>query len=189
MNNRFASTYNLPAKLSRLLAVGSLLLASHAAFAQSNFEEDFDDENKAWEEIAVQMPAAPKQENLIEFYVSPTATQKFQLDAKSLAIGSDGVVRYTLVATSRGGAKNISYEGIRCETFEHKLYAFGRDDGSWSRSRRDQWEGIVRSRANNQHAVLSRDYFCSNLMIVGTEKDMLQRLRSKQTLTDNLLRE
>ena len=44
MNNRFPSTYNLPAKLSRLLAISSLLLVSHAAFAQSNFEEDFDDE-------------------------------------------------------------------------------------------------------------------------------------------------
>ncbi|MDQ7969780.1 MAG: CNP1-like family protein [Oxalicibacterium faecigallinarum] len=189
MSNSFPSLSCLAARLSRTLLAASLLFASHAVFSQTNFEEDFDDENKPWEEIAVQMPPAPKQEDLIEFYVSPTATQKFQLDAKSLSIGSDGVIRYTLVATSTSGAKNISYEGIRCETFERKLYAFGRDDGSWGRSRRDQWEGIVRGRANNQHAILSRDYFCSNLMIMGPEKNILQRLRSKQTLTDNLLRE
>jgi hypothetical protein len=42
------------------------------ALAQSQqFEEDFDDENKPWEEIAIQLPAAPKAENLLPFYVSP----------------------------------------------------------------------------------------------------------------------
>lgn len=189
MNNRFPPPRRLSASLRGLLLMTSLLAASHSAFAQSNFEEDFDDENKPWEEIAVQMPAVPLPENLIEFYVSPTATQKFAIDAKSLAIGSDGVIRYTLVVTSPAGAKNISYEGIRCATFEKKLYAFGRDDGSWGRSRRDQWEGIVRSNVNRQHAALAQDYFCSNLTIVGTEKDMLQRLRGKRTLTDSLLRE
>ncbi|WP_293779425.1 CNP1-like family protein [uncultured Oxalicibacterium sp.] len=171
-----------------LLSVGALLVMQ-TAWAQSQFEEDFDDENKPWEEIAVQMPPAPKAENLIDFYVGPTTTQKFAIDAKSLAIGSDGVIRYTLVSTSQAGAKNISYEGIRCATFEHKLYAFGREDGSWGRSRRDKWEGIVRGKTNRQHAALAQDYFCSNLMIMGNEQDMLKRLRSKQTLIDNLMRE
>jgi len=171
----------------RAIVAATLLLIAHTTFAQSNFEEDFDDENKPWEEIAVQLPAAPKEENLIEFYVGPTTTQTFAIDAKSLAIGSDGVIRYTMVATSQAGAKNISYEGIRCATFEKKLYAFGRDDGSWGRSRHDQWEGIVRGKANRQHAALAQDYFCSNLTIVGSEKDMLRRLRTQHTLTDTLL--
>ncbi len=187
MNNRHSNPF--AHGWLRLAVPVTLLFAAHTAFAQANFEEDFDDENKTWEEIAIQLPAAPQDENLIPFYVGPTTTQQFAIDSKSLAIGSDGVIRYTLVATSPTGAKNISYEGIRCETFEKKLYAFGRSDGSWGRSRRDQWEGIVRSNVNRQHAALAQDYFCSNLTIVGTERDMLQRLRSKRTLTDSLLRE
>lgn len=57
-------------KLSRttLLTGFALLSALQAAFAQS-FDEDFDDENKPWEEIAVQLPAPPKAENLLPFYV------------------------------------------------------------------------------------------------------------------------
>ena len=99
------------------------------------------------------------------------------------------MIRYTLVAVSQGGAKNISYEGIRCASFEKKIYALGREDGTWAPSRRNLWEPIVRSKVNRQHAALAQDYFCSNLTIVGNEKDMLQRMKYRRTLTDDLLRE
>ena len=108
--------------------------------------------------LRVQLPATPGADNLIPFYVSPTATQHFAIDEKSLSIGKDGVIRYTMVATSPAGAKNISYEGIRCETFERKSYAFARADGTWARSRRDQWEPIVRNAANRQHGALAHRF-------------------------------
>ncbi len=165
----------------------ALLSAMHASFAQSQFEEDFDDENKPWEEIAIQLPATPQTENLLPFYVGPTTKQSFAVDSKSLAVGSDGVVRYTLVATSPAGAKSISYEGIHCATFEKKIYAFGRDDGSWSRSRQDKWEPIVRGAVNRQQAALALDYFCSNLVVASNVKEMLRRLKSHDTLTEDLL--
>ena len=47
----------------------------------------------------------------------------------------------------------------------------------------------MRSKVNRQHAALAQDYFCSNLTIVGNEKDMLQRMKYRRTLTDDLLRE
>jgi hypothetical protein len=154
--------------------VGIVLLSTMSiALAQSQFDEDFDDENKPWEEITVQLPPAPKSENLLSFYVSPTATQKFAVDSQSINVGKDGVVRYILVSVSPEGAKNVSYEGIRCATFEKKVYAIGRDDGTWARSRRDQWEMIVRGGANRQHAALALDYFCSNLTVAGNEKEMI----------------
>lgn len=165
-----------------------LISVAHASFAQSlQFEEDFDDENKPWEEIAIQLPAAPQADDLISFYVSPTATQSFSVDGKSLSVGSDGVVRYTLVAVSQSGAKSVSYEGIRCATFEKKIYAIGRDDGTWSRSRRDKWEGIVRGNANRQHAALAMDYFCSNLSVASDAKEILRRLKTHDTLMGDLL--
>jgi hypothetical protein len=146
-------------------------------FAQSKFDEDFDDKNKSWEEIAIQLPPAPKQENLIPFYVSATATQQFAIDANSLSVGADGVVRYTVVTTSQTGARNVSYEGIRCQSYERKLYAFGRPDGSWSRSRRDEWERIFGNAANRYHAALFKDYFCSETAVAGSAKDIIARLR------------
>lgn len=172
--------------LARKLVGVILLLAMGTALAQS-FDKDYDDENKSWQEIAVQLPPAPKDENLLSFYVSPTATQKFFVDAKSLSVGSDNVVRYTLVSISQEGAKNVSYEGIRCETFEKKIYAIGQDDGTWVRSRRNQWDGIIRGFANRQHAALAKDYFCENQAVTGKAEDILWRLKNKKTLTNELI--
>lgn len=171
-----------------LLAGFALLSVLQAAFAQS-FDEDFDDENKPWKEIAVQLPAPPKAENLLSFYVSPTATQSFAVDSKSLSVGSDGVVRYTLISVSQSGARNVSYEGIRCETFERKIYAIGQANGTWARARRDKWEGIVQGFANRQHAALATDYFCENRSVYSSDVEkIVRRMKSKQTLVDDLRR-
>ncbi|HEY0846993.1 MAG TPA: CNP1-like family protein [Noviherbaspirillum sp.] len=168
---------------TRALVAVALLANIAAAHAQSQFEEDFDDQDKPWQEIAVQLPPVPKTENLVNFYVSPTATQTFAIDTNSLTVGTDGVIRYTLIATSDAGAKSISYEGIRCATYERKLYAFGQPDGSWSRSRRDQWERIQTHAANRQHAALVKDYFCEEKTIAGKADDIIKRIRHHQTLS------
>jgi CNP1-like family len=173
-------------KPARKLAVFTLLSAMAAgAFAELpfRFEEDFDEQNKPWQEIAVQLPALPKKDNLLTFYVSPTTTYNFAIDAASLSIGSDGVVRYTLVATSGAGAENISYEGIRCQSSEKKIYALGHKDATWSRSRRDQWEPISHSTTNRQNAALEQDYLCQGGMVAGKVEAMLERIRHKHPLS------
>ncbi len=177
-------------KRRSLTILGGLLLASLAQAQEGlkDFEGDFDDRLKPWQEITLQLPAAPVPENLMGFYVSPTATQEFAIDAPSITVGSDGVVRYTLVATSRHGAQSISYEGIRCDTFEKKLYAFGQADGSWSRSQRDQWQRISPGKANAQHARLAQDYFCENKSIAGNADTMRTRLQQQRPLTNTLYR-
>jgi hypothetical protein len=161
----------------------TLLLSSAAALAQTQFEEEFDDKDKPWQEVAVQMPAAPVVVELLPFYANPTATHTFAIDPKSVSAGSDGVVRYTLVARSQEGASSVSYEGIRCGTFEKKLYAFGQPDGSWSRSRRDQWERISTAGVNLQHAALAADYFCNGKVVAGKANEMVERIRWKRPLS------
>lgn len=185
---------NVPHRAStiskRCLQIAMSLIAcaffAGGVHAESNFEEDFDSSNKSWQEIAVQLPTVPVAENLLPFYVSPIATQTFAIDAKSLSVGSDGVVRYTLVTTSAAGVKNISYEGIRCQSWEHKLYAFGHPDGSWSRSRRNQWEAIRSNAANRQHAALAGDYFCQGLTIAGNANDIIERIRKMQAFSQKV---
>lgn len=170
----------------RAAVAGSLMLFAVSAQGQSRFEEDFDDKDKPWQEIAVQLPAPPKPENLLPFYTNATGSQSFAIDAASVSRGIDDVVRYTLVAISDGGARNVSYEGIRCANYERKLYAFGQPDGSWSRSRRDQWERISTHAPTRQHAVLTKDYFCEQLTVAGTPEEMVARIRSNRPMSSQL---
>jgi hypothetical protein len=162
-----------------LIALGTAI-SSHAA---SSFDEDFDNQDKSWKEITIQLPGPPEPANLLRFDVGPLATQAFAIDAKSISIGADGVVRYTVVTTSRSGARNLSYEGIRCQSMEKKLYAFGHADGTWSRSRRDQWEPINKFIANQHHFALAKDYFCQNGGVAGNEAAIIDRLRSDRPLS------
>jgi hypothetical protein len=170
-------------RFSGVCAAILLLSASASAIAQSNFEEEFDDADKPWQEVAVQFPTAPATENLLPFPVPTSTTQSFAVDARSVNLGADGVIRYTLVATSENGARSISYEGIRCTSYERKLYAFGQPNGSWSRSRRDKWERITGVGANRQHAALAKDYFCQELTVAGTAEQMVERIRQNRPLS------
>lgn len=151
--------------------------------AQSYPDEDSEAQKKSWQETAIVLPTAFQATDLLPFDVATTVTQTFAIDAKSLSISMDGVIRYTLVAQSQSGAKTISYEGIRCQTFEKKLYAFGRKDGSWSLARRDQWEAIAGSAINRAHVALAQDYFCQNKTSAGDAATILERLKRKRVLT------
>lgn len=169
-------------RLALLLGAALLLAALSSSFAQTPDEEEDDEQDKPWQEATVQLPAPPLEQNLIPFEVSATATQSFAVDAKSITVGADGVVRYTLVAHSASGAKTVNYEGIRCQSFEKKLYATGRPDGTWSRSRRNRWEPIARNAANRQHAALALDYFCDNVAVAGDARTIVDRLRWQRPL-------
>ncbi|EOA03002.1 MULTISPECIES: CNP1-like family protein [Herbaspirillum] len=166
----------------------SLLAVCAGALAQS-FDEEFDDEEKPWQEIAVQLPPTPQQQNLAEFYLSPNATMKAYVDLNSVSIGTDKVVRYTVLTKTEGGAVNVMYEGMRCETWEKKTYAFGHPDGKWSRSRRDKWQPIRDIGANRIDGALFRDYFCDGKMIADNEnlKSIVNRLKT-QTRIDPVRR-
>lgn len=153
-----------------------------AATAQTQFEEDFDDITKPWQEIAVQLPAMPTGTALVPFYVSPTATQSFAIAPDSVSVGSDGVVRYVMVSRSASGANNTSYDGLRCASLEHKSYAFGHADGSWTRSRRTDWIPITGNAANRQNAALAESYFCDGHMVAGQATDIVTRLKNKRPL-------
>ena len=120
------------------------------------------EEEKVWKEEDAEPPAFPRQENLIEVYVSAIATNKYFIDATTLAVGSDGVVRYVLVVKTAGGATNVSFEGMRCKELTWKHYATGGSDRTWTRSRtvRAEWRPIESKPVNRHHAAISRDLFC-----------------------------
>lgn len=141
-----------------------LLLLGVACSAWAEFEEDY--ENKRWQELEIQLPAAPRQENLLPFYVSAASSNRFFIDGSTLGVGSDGVVRYVLVVLSAEGGRNVTFEGMRCETRERRIYASGRLDGTWSKARKNEWVRVQEAYANRHHAALFLDYFCPVGVIV-----------------------
>jgi hypothetical protein len=87
-------------------------------------------------------------------------SHRFFVDASTLNVGSDGVVRYALVVRTSGGAVNITYEGMRCSAREYRIYASGRKEGIWTEARRSDWRPIENKPVNRHHAALSREFFC-----------------------------
>jgi len=154
-----------------------LCLLPTLAFAEwGKFDTEFDNE-KPWQELEAQMPLYPRDENLLPFEVSAATDNRFFIDRQSISIGSDGVVRYTLVVKSPSGARNISFEGIRCRTAEFRAYAFGRSDGTWSRARTSKWNGIEHKNMNRQHVVLLNDFLCAGEVPAASLDNLVQKLK------------
>lgn len=163
----------------RITAFAMLLAGAGPAPAQWRlFEPDFDEDKKPWSEIEAQLPAPPKPENLVAFDAGGATPHRFYIDAASLSMGEDGIVRYTMVVKTAGGATNVSFEGIRCATQEQKHYATGRSDGKWIRARDAQWRRVEYKELNRHHGVLYSDFFCPERHVrMVSVKQILEALK------------
>ena len=158
--------------------MGAFFAASVAAGAQwGAWENDFDDDKKAWKEIEAQIPPYPQPKNLVLLDAGSATPHKFYIDTASISVGEDGVVRYTTVLKTAGGATNVSFEGMRCATREQKLYALGRSDGSWVRARDPKWERILMRDLKPHHWVLYREFFCPSPSIPTPPRQAIDALR------------
>lgn len=135
------------------------------SYQPSKWEADFDQNSRPWKEIEAAMPAYPKTANLVRFEVSAATRNEYFVDLPSVSVGDDGVVRYTVLIRSPSGAETVSFEGMRCDNGERKLYAFGRGDGKgggeWSRNRHARWEPIRERQQTSYQKVLFYHYFCT----------------------------
>jgi len=141
------------------------------------------DRKSEWAENKVEtLPPLPREQDLIAFDVSQNTPLHFAIDANSLTVQSDGVVRYTVIITSPSGARNINYEGIRCETYEWRLYAgLNADHNGWDRTVANDWSRIENGELNAYHASLYQDYFCANKMPTGKAKAIVDNIRLHRT--------
>lgn len=157
-----AQPYRRGSRVTRrlLAAVGLVLLLGAAGPALADAEKPYDFEEKPWTEAETALPDFPKQDDLLEFHAGPTERNRFFVDGRTIAVGSDGIVRYVLVLKTPGGASNVSLEGIRCDTREYKLFAVGLADGTWSKVQSPQWRTIENKLMNQYRATLNREFFC-----------------------------
>jgi len=160
-------------KFPGLLVGLMLLFACHELGAQF-YDGEFDE--KSWVEQQAQLPSFPKTESLIKIPMTNMSSFEVAIDLKSVDVGKDGVIRYVLIAKSNRGSENISFEGIRCETRERKLYAIGKPDKTWAQVRNAVWTNYG-ANPRSYHYELANEYFCPDLKRVLTVTEALKNLK------------
>ena len=169
-------------------AASSVLLTGCGSSGPTN-KDDSDfvyllDRKTNWQENKLDgLPALPQAgAKLLPFDVSNDTPLKFAIDPASLTVGTDGVVRYTIVITSPTGARNVNYEGIRCDTYEWRLYAsLDADHNGWDQTVANDWSRIENGTLNAYHATLYQDYFCANKLPVAKAPKIIENLRYGRT--------
>jgi hypothetical protein len=129
------------------------------------------------------MPALPADADLIPFSVTGTGSFIFAVDSKSISVGKDNVVRYTVVVRSRSGARNVNFEGMRCDSFENKLYAtLPQGATAWQPNLAEggpQWRRMDSISNNNYASALATDYFCDGHTVAGPAPTIVRALRDQ----------
>lgn len=156
--------------------VAALSLPVSVPAQWDGWDYEFDQEKKPWSEFQAQIPPYPKLEKLIEFEAGGASPHRFYIDPESISVGGDGVVRYTLMIKTAGGATNVTFEGIRCGTREQKYYAVGRRDGSWGRARNPAWKRVEHKEISPYHLVLYADFLCNGKLQIS-DKEVLARFK------------
>ena len=117
----------------------------------------------------------PNPKTLVPFYVSQTTIFKFAIDTESILIGADGVTRYIVVMTSPNGNVQAQYEGIRCDSFQWRLYGT-LENGAWRENPLSAWRTIQNNVPNRYQAALAQGAFCDFSSQEKNIKTILQSL-------------
>jgi hypothetical protein len=121
------------------------------------------------------MPLNPPNKSTLQpFYVSQTTIFKFAVDTSSILIGSDGITRYIVVITNPSGGQQSQYEGIRCDSFQWRLYGTF-DNNKWNENPLGSWAAIKSNIPNRYQASLAQGAFCN---LTSQEKNIDTILKS-----------
>jgi hypothetical protein len=159
----------------RLALLACAALASCGTTGEKSDWERKHEERLPPAEEALALPAYPRTGQLIEFFVAATSEFRFFIDPASLSVGSDGVVRYVLIARSPAGVDNVSFEGMRCTSAEVRTYALGRG-GAWT-GKPGAWRSIEPRSVQRWHNALYREYFCPQKEPIASAREGIDALR------------
>ena len=94
------------------------------------------------------------------FYVSQQTIFKFAVDIDSILIGNDGITRFIVILTSPNGNNQVQYEGIRCDSFQWRLYGTF-EGGVWKENPLSSWRTIQDNIPNRYQAALAQGALCN----------------------------
>ncbi len=128
---------------------------------------------------------APNPKTLLPFYVSQTTIFKFAIDTQSILIGNDGVTRYMVQITSPSGSKQTQYEGIRCDSFQARLYGTYEANSSWRENPLGGWSAIKDNIPNRYQAALAQGAICNLSSQVKSVNTVIQSLNPNSFIGGN----
>ncbi|WP_155448255.1 CNP1-like family protein [Allochromatium palmeri] len=152
---RILTLYCLVLWLSSALAEDSPFIHEPAPFTPSSVKS-----GTPWTEALTRLPPLPADSDLIEFSLDGSQDAfRYFIDGRHLSVGPDEVVRYTLVARSNTGARNLSFEGIRCTPQgQYRVFAYGTERGFTPVN--EDWQGMGRT-TERYRLELWRHHFCA----------------------------
>ncbi|MDF0606215.1 CNP1-like family protein [Neisseriaceae bacterium TC5R-5] len=128
-----------------VLWVGVLLCVGvQSALAEPKSRRNLNfDEPAAWQEVEQPLPPYPSKPDWVSVTTDNLQTNQYFVDAGSVSVGEDKVVRLVVRIVSPKGVENLSFEGIQCEEATYRAYAFGNSvDHTWIASTRVVWREI-----------------------------------------------
>lgn len=153
-----------------LLFIPIMAMADWGEFA-------YEPDEKQWVESEAKLPEYPKPQNLIPFDAGTITANRHYVDSKSITVGEDRIVRYVIVIETRGGARNVSFEGMRCRPNGRRVYAFGHVDNTWAPATASTWQDINFQSGTSYHKALYHEFFCPDGIAVKDAPEAIRNLR------------
>jgi len=129
-------------------------------------------------DTTIDLPAYPADADLIELRQGVRPDLGFFVDARSLQLAPNGEIRYTFVVRSASGARNVTFESMRCPVRERMIIAVGGTDRRWAPARFLRWEALELNDTLGQRGTLHREMFCAALLPIASAKEGVAALRA-----------
>lgn len=126
--------------------------------------------DQPWVEAAVKLPSYPDDADLVRLPPQPVDTFKVFVDARSVSLGPDNVMRMTFVVESPSGVRNVFYDGIRCAKADYKTYAIGTADGHMQALKDARWQAIGPFGPNNFRRYVYQTFVCRRLPLPSPQE-------------------
>lgn len=110
---------------------------------------------------------------------------KVAVDPATLAIGSDGIVRYVAFMTNLSGSVSAVYEGIRCTTDEVKTYARWSPSSQWTRTTEPAWKEINSNLPSKHAFAIARQGACDVHLARSSVAEIIRALKQATKSVSN----
>jgi len=153
----------------------ALVLALGVAALGSAHAQIFTERNDA--ELEAPPPPAFDADRALPISMPMYSALDFMLDPNTITIGTDGVVRYVVIARSKRGtgAVNAFYEGMRCSAASIKTYATHSGD-SWNAVTHPEWRAF-REMRSSYGVELAKQAICRGDAPRESVEDMVRALK------------